>query len=288
MPKQAAAALADPATAFEPAMIVYGLDEAKKAHASVFAADEVELATKAAALMGMVALPVTSDACRTLALGLARGKIFKSGSGFVPFTKMAAFEALKALGGEVPPLPDPPPADPFDAMVAIALPATSWDNIAVGELVLAPEEDAAGGGWWPALVVELRLEQLAVLRWRDWPDLAPFPRRVADLGLLHATAVTADDAKLSCAGDPAKTSSEANQTATRHLLKLPLEVVVVPTTAEHLTARAGALAERLPVTQRALGLPSATEAASGAYKGFGDAVIASGLHSSGSTAGPNS
>ena len=187
MSKSKAQTPAEPA--FVPALILHGLDDAKKPHAAVFSEADVALAMRAASLMRFVALPVATDECRQLALSLPRGRIFASGKSFAPFVKKAAHEALVAFGGEVPPAPEPPPADPFDVMIAAAVPAGSWATIAVGQLVLAPEEDAAGGGWWPALVTEMRPEHLAVLRWRDWPDLPAFPRRVADLGLLHGKAV---------------------------------------------------------------------------------------------------
>ncbi len=205
--------------AFVPALILHGLDEAKKPHAAVFAEVDVALAMRAASLMRFVALPVVTDECRQLALNLPRGRIFASGRSFAPFVKKAAHEALVALGGEVPPLPEPPPADPLDAMIAIAAPAASWASLAAGQLVLAPEEDTAGGGWWPALVMELRPEHLAVLRWRDWPDLPAFPRRVADLGLLHGEAVSpsaAADVAPSCAGDSTETSGGDDRSGRDH------------------------------------------------------------------------
>ncbi len=170
--------------------------------------------------MRFVALPVATDECRQLALSLPRGRIFASGKSFAPFVKKAAYEALAALGGEVPPLPEPPPADPFDAMVATAAPAASWASLAAGQLVLAPEEDTAGGGWWPALVTEMRPEQLMVLRWRDWPDLPAFPRRVADLGLLHGEAVnppTAGEVVSSDAGVPTASSDGDGQSGSEHV-----------------------------------------------------------------------
>lgn len=209
MTKRTPAEAADPTPAFEAALVLYGLDEGGKPHAAAFAAEEVELATRAASLMQLVTLPVASDECRRLAPTLPRGKIFSSGKAFAPFIKRDLYGSLKALGGQVPPAPEPPPADPFDAMVAAARPAASWESLAVGQLVLAGEEPALGGGHWAAIITELRPEHLVVLKWRDWSDLPAFPRRIADLGLLHADAVSepaTDGAEPGGSGDTADAS----------------------------------------------------------------------------------
>ncbi|KQT64483.1 MULTISPECIES: hypothetical protein [unclassified Aureimonas] len=75
-------------------LIVLGRDDAGKTHASWFDADEAELATKAAGLMGMQALEIADDALRGAAAGLPHGRVFASGKAFVPFVKAATFEAL--------------------------------------------------------------------------------------------------------------------------------------------------------------------------------------------------
>ncbi len=78
-----------------------------------------------------------------------------------------------------------PPAEPTPLVTwPTTGAATSWATLAAGKLVLAPE-DPAVGGWYEAVVVEQRLEDLVVLRWLRWPDLPPFPRHVTALGLLH-------------------------------------------------------------------------------------------------------
>ena len=172
------AAAAEAVSSFEPSLIIYGQDEAGKAHASAFAAEDAELAVKAAGLMRMVALPVATDECRALALGLPKGRIFSSGRGFVPFCKLVTYEALRALGGEVPPAPDEPPITmPFERL------ATAWEAIGVGDLVLAPE--SAATGWFESVIVEAKPEDLYLLRWHGWPDEPVFIRRRDDLALLR-------------------------------------------------------------------------------------------------------
>ena len=171
----------------EPALIVFGLDDAKKAHASWFGPLDAELAERAAGLMRMRALRVVCDEHRQVALELPQGRIFESGKGFVPFAKMAAYERLSGFGEafdpaapEVEPVALPP--------VATSVPKT-WEEISIGSLVLACEGEMQG--WFESIVVALPGDDLVELRWRDWPEEPVIARRVGDLGLIHATLIAA-------------------------------------------------------------------------------------------------
>src|SRR4051812_20984121 len=62
-----------------PAIIVFGRDEAGKAHASWFDQSEAALAEKAADLMGLRVLRVQTDEHRVLAAQLPHGRVFASG-----------------------------------------------------------------------------------------------------------------------------------------------------------------------------------------------------------------
>lgn len=169
----------------EPTIVIYGRDDSGKAHASWFGAADAELATKAAGLMGMIALPVTTPECRALALQAARGRIHASGLAFAPFVKTVAYEALKALGGE-PPQPAPKPAVAINDAAVEPVPhssvPTTWSEISAGGLVLAPEGD---GAWYLAVISEAKSEDLLILRWRDWPEESPIVRRREDLALVR-------------------------------------------------------------------------------------------------------
>src|SRR4051812_39368535 len=81
------------------AVVVFGLDEAGKAHASAFDATTADLAEKAAGLMGMRVLRPETDEQRALAAKLPRGRVFESGRAFVPFVKKGLYESLAAFGG---------------------------------------------------------------------------------------------------------------------------------------------------------------------------------------------
>ncbi len=176
------------APAAKPALVVFGRDEANKAHASWFAAVDAELAIKAAGLMGMRVLPVITDEQRAAASKLAAGRIFESGRGFVPFAKEVSYKALEALDGAYAP-PAPPEPEPEILVAASSVPAT-WADLAVGAVVLAsPGEDE---GWWVAVVTEDRGEGLFELRWIGFDSEPSFVRRGDDLGLAAPSTVLAE------------------------------------------------------------------------------------------------
>jgi hypothetical protein len=80
-------------------VVVFGVDEKGKPHASAFGLQEAHLAAQAAKLMGMSLLPVETDECRALAAKLPRGRVFESGRAFVPFVASGVYEALAAIAG---------------------------------------------------------------------------------------------------------------------------------------------------------------------------------------------
>jgi hypothetical protein len=178
-----------------PTLIVFGLDETKRPHASTVPAHEAELADKAAGLMGMAALRLTTDAQKALAAKLPKGRVFASGRAFVPFVRAGLYEAIVAaaggLGQTAPPAcaasADSPKADISAGVPAeAAKPATppqpaGWADIQVGSVVLAttgPDQ-----GWYDSEVIEI-LDDLLKLRWRSWPEEPVFARRFSQVGLL--------------------------------------------------------------------------------------------------------
>lgn len=209
-----ASTTAEPAAASSP-IALYGLDDLGKPHASRFTAAEAELATKAAELMGMHVLVLTSPDCGDLVERLPAGRIFeKSGKAFVPFVARPLFERLATLGGiPVPPVGPKPERAPKSPKAAAAATATgdtssaakpakaaaakvaphspveatsvalSWRDIGAGSLVLATSGGPAEG-WFESVVVEEKPDQLFVCRWRDFADEPLFLRRVDQLALL--------------------------------------------------------------------------------------------------------
>lgn len=174
-----------------PSLVVFGIDDKGKPHASAFKAEDAELAEKAAGLMSMHVLRLIEPEHLALAVKLPVGRIFASGKGFVPFVGRPLYEALCAAAGITPaeqPARVPaakgssarkgtPEPDTFD------LPTTP-DAIAQNSLVLACEGPAIG--WFESVVVEVKPDDLFVMQWRDWPDMPRFARRRDQLALLPA------------------------------------------------------------------------------------------------------
>lgn len=195
---QAAARLA-PDSATLPALILFGLDEGKKPHASTFTEDLADKAMAAAETMGMAALKLDSDTVRAIAEKLPAGKIFDSGKAFVPFVKASTYDAIVAQlpEGTEPPKPRPPTAKAQKPGVPPATyaklpdgttvePATDWAKLTVGNLVLASE--GKGEGWFECVVVALGERDTFWLKWQDWPELDNIVRHRSNIGLLPAPA----------------------------------------------------------------------------------------------------
>ena len=155
-----------------PAIIVFGLDQTSKPRAAAFASEQVQLATKAAELMKLRVLKVTSPELTELAARLPVGRIYASGHGFVPAVRANIYDRLNELA-------DPKPAP--------GLPR-SWGDIEVGQLVLALE--APGHGYWEAIVLAKDGDMLTI-KWRDYPKMPPMTRHRASVALLKPTGVGA-------------------------------------------------------------------------------------------------
>lgn len=164
------------------AVIVFGADENGRPHASCFAEPDALLAERAAGLMGLQVLRVTTAEHRAVAAELATGRVFASGKGFVPFVAKGAYERLTAFEGAFKPEPATAPIEPLPPPANI--PAT-LAQVGMHSVVLAA--DGESPGWFEAIVVEAKGDLFA-LRWVNWPDLPPFVRRGEHLSLLSAAA----------------------------------------------------------------------------------------------------
>ena len=170
-------------------LVIFGLDDQKKPHASTFVQPgESNLAQKAAALMGMKCFHPQSEQERALAAQLPRGRIFASGKAFVPFVASGLYKRLcelSSLTATSPPeaqeIECPAPASPDEVALAIAAdegrveaPGDREVDIAPGAVVLACESRDLG--FFEAIVVRIDGEVLS-LRWENWPKLPIFTRR---------------------------------------------------------------------------------------------------------------
>ncbi|MDR7039191.1 hypothetical protein J2X36_003964 [Methylobacterium sp. BE186] len=200
------------------ALIVFGLDESGKPHASSFTEADAALAERAAGLMGMRCLKVATDEHRAEAARLPQGRVFASGRAFVPFVKAALYARLTAMQGHTAPEPAPVGATPdtpqakgspnpsleghpvagsgITSKPPAELPhagsthrPTNWEQIRVGSVVLAPEHDEES--WWPAIVMNMPSAERLILKWRDTFDEPAFARQRSQIGLLNPASLAA-------------------------------------------------------------------------------------------------
>ena len=173
-------------------VIILGRDDSGKAHASFFPATDAQPASRAASLMGMLALRADTDAVRALLPKLPKGKLFDSGKAFVPFVKQDLYKEIAAHLPEADRVKAEAVRAAADADADAAqsdqptkpsnLPE-DWSKVVVGSLVLASDDPI--DGWYEATVTELLPDDVVRLRWRHYLDLPAFNRRREDLALLH-------------------------------------------------------------------------------------------------------
>jgi hypothetical protein len=153
--------------------IVLGLD-GDKPHAARFIGANPALVTKAAEALKLKVVEVAGQDHAELVAKLPLGRLYSNGRGFVPpvreelYLKLtsALRVSLKGEKRERAPLP------------------RSWDEIAVGSLVIAPEA-AEEWGFYHAIVLERKGDMLT-FRWRDYPEQGVQTRHVATVALLNA------------------------------------------------------------------------------------------------------
>jgi hypothetical protein len=183
-----------PATTTEdpPALIMAGLDDKGKPHASWFAAGDAVAA--AADLMDMAVIEVKSDDLAAIAARLPKGKLFESGKAFVPFVKREIYDCLAAYFDEEYVAASAERLEAAAAANAANYAKASqgetaprqpedWSKLTVGDRVLA--SDGPGDGWYEADIQEALPDERFRLRWRDWPELDDFTRGITDIALLH-------------------------------------------------------------------------------------------------------
>jgi hypothetical protein len=129
-----------------------------------------------------------------IAARLPVGRVHANGKAFVPFVRRDLYDKLLAAAGNgngSSPVrltgshvggaatASPPSGNPLPR---------SWDQIALGDLVVAQEglED----GWYEAIVIELNGDMLT-LRWRDYPRERRIVRHRLRVGLLYPGPQTA-------------------------------------------------------------------------------------------------
>jgi hypothetical protein len=177
-----------------PAIVLFGLDQASKPHAACFREADIEVALKAAASIGLNVLKVASPEQAKIASALPAGRIHATGRGLVApirqdlygkLTELARAEGMQLRGLAQPAtgsLPPNPPASP-PRRGTPTLPR-SWDELDVGHLVIAPEDDRKQDGWWQAIIVG-KSGDMFTLRWQRWPRQKKILRHRFNLGLIY-------------------------------------------------------------------------------------------------------
>lgn len=182
-----------------PRIVVFGCETKGKPRGSWFAATDVAQAMEAAALMGLDALVVNSPDIDALARRVPKGRFFTSGKVFTPLIQGKVYEQLlehvpvdqrapkltivaggKTSDGEK--TDDKASSQAGDVEPPVTVPE-DWSKIGMGSLVLA--EEAEGAGWYEAIVVELRPNDLFSLKWRDYPEEPTIVRHRTRLALMH-------------------------------------------------------------------------------------------------------
>lgn len=127
-----------------PDLIVLGLQEGQP-RAAKFLAGQADLVAKAAKVMNLTVCKAEGANLVDLAKKLQNGRLYATGRGFVPPVRRNLYdnpvEQLKLSGQFVPETS----AQPHTEQPATDLPS-SWDDIAVGHLVIAHESTIEG--WW--------------------------------------------------------------------------------------------------------------------------------------------
>ena len=166
----------------QPAIIVSGLSTIGKPRAGTFKGTDVAAARKAAAKLGLTVTAITDPAGRAVAAKIPSGRIGGSADGIVGFVSKDIYEQIKAIG------PQQQKNGKGESAATVAAPAVqvrlpaNWDDIKVGDRVLAQDTDPEDG-WWQVTVTEANGD-LFKLRWPGSGRGRPFQKHRSMLGLI--------------------------------------------------------------------------------------------------------
>jgi hypothetical protein len=170
------------AVATQPTVVLFGLSSIGKPRAGVFKGTNVAAAQKAAGKLGLHIYEVSDQAGRALAAKVPAGRIQAHGKAVVPFVPKQLYASLETLAR---PKPNSGAVENAGRQLPAAtgprLPA-NWDDIRVGDRVLAQDTDPADG-WWQVNVVE-KVGDVFKLRWQRSERGRPFQKHRLTLGLI--------------------------------------------------------------------------------------------------------
>lgn len=152
-----------------------GIGRDKIPRAAKFDAADLEAVKKAADLMNLsVAIPHSEDTVRLIQI-LAPGTLLKNGRATVPRVGGKYEELFAAF------ISDPKAAE-ADALKSNTAASTPWDQLEVGNIVIAAEVLPQENGWWRAEIISIARDGRLTVRWLDAPRQKPStfsPREVA-------------------------------------------------------------------------------------------------------------
>jgi hypothetical protein len=164
----------------QPAIIVFGVSAIGKPRAGTFKDTDISAARKAATKLGLTVIEIIDPTGRALAAKISTGRIGASADGIGPFVSKDIYEQIKALRS-----PQQKNGKGEVTATTVALPAVkfrlpeNWDDIKVGDRVLAQDTDPADG-WLHARVTEAHGDLLKL----SWPRGGLFQKHRAMLGLM--------------------------------------------------------------------------------------------------------
>lgn len=156
-------------------VIVYGRDDKRRPRGAAFDSAQRDEVVKRAKEVRLAVVPADTHPLSQIAETLPKGDMTQPGIGFVPVITAAVLDKLLAL------VAAPSTASPSAHRIA-----PDWASIAVGDLVLVPDEP--GEGWFEAVVVEKVAEHAFRLEYRDYPDWPDMTFGRNQLGLLPPAA----------------------------------------------------------------------------------------------------
>jgi hypothetical protein len=177
--------MTNPAKAAGPSTIIlFGLSPIGKPRAGTFKGTDVPAARKAAAKLGLSIIEVADQAGLSLAAKIPAGRIAAHDDKVVPVVSKDVYAVVEALQRPAPNVGNGPGSAAFaPAGVRMRRLPMSWDDIKVGDLVLAQDTDPADG-WWRVTVVG-RDGDLFKLRWLRSERGRPFQKHRLTLGLIY-------------------------------------------------------------------------------------------------------
>lgn len=173
--------------------LAFGLDRDGKPRAATIPPDDLSVAIKAAATMGLkIGRAETPDALK-LTKTLPEVRIFATGKGLVPLVKKAVFDALTKTVVIVEASAKPGSSEMAAPSKGVESPAQKaappntetdlWAKLAVGDDVIAPDKNPNENGWWAATILSISKDQLK-LRFVD-SKLPPFTARRHSVAILR-------------------------------------------------------------------------------------------------------